>query len=88
MVEPSSPLDSEYQREEYNDNIATLIESSPLLPQSPNLPQPSGSVLSSITNLSNTVLGTGMLAMPYAVASLGLCEGIILILLAAGIASR
>jgi amino acid permease len=83
MTNQSSTDDLE-QPAHHNDNMASRTESSPLLPHSPIFP-PTGSVISSITNLSNTILGTGMLAMPFAVASLGLLEGIILILLAAGI---
>lgn len=45
----------------------------------------SGSLISSTTNLANTILGTGMLAMPYAVASLGLLQGLLYVFVAAGI---
>ncbi|KAL3899348.1 MAG: hypothetical protein SGCHY_002107 [Lobulomycetales sp.] len=38
--------------------------------------------VSAIVNLLNTILGTGLLAMPFAIASLGLAKGLLLLLLA------
>ncbi|TPX54955.1 hypothetical protein PhCBS80983_g05669 [Powellomyces hirtus] len=42
-------------------------------------PHPTGSLASSVINISNTILGSGMLAMPSALESIGLGFGIILI---------
>jgi amino acid permease len=42
--------------------------------------EPSATIASSVINLANTILGAGMLAMPAAVASVGLGFGILLIL--------
>ncbi|KAG1461218.1 hypothetical protein G6F46_004116 [Rhizopus delemar] len=44
--------------------------------------EPSATIASCSINLANTILGTGMLAMPSALASVGLIPGIILILYA------
>ncbi|KAI9281066.1 transmembrane amino acid transporter protein-domain-containing protein [Sporodiniella umbellata] len=44
--------------------------------------QPSATITSCSINLANTILGTGMLAMPSALASVGLIPGIVLILYA------
>ncbi|KAI8646968.1 transmembrane amino acid transporter protein-domain-containing protein [Parasitella parasitica] len=44
--------------------------------------EPSATVASAAINLSNTILGTGMLAMPAALACVGLIPGMILILYA------
>ncbi|ORE03134.1 hypothetical protein BCV72DRAFT_296705 [Rhizopus microsporus var. microsporus] len=44
--------------------------------------EPSATITSCSINLANTILGTGMLAMPAALASIGLIPGIILILYA------
>ncbi|KAJ3303091.1 hypothetical protein HDV03_004170 [Kappamyces sp. JEL0829] len=41
--------------------------------------QPSGTVLSSFYNITNTILGSGMLAMPSALAATGLGFGIVMI---------
>ncbi|OZJ04345.1 hypothetical protein BZG36_02388 [Bifiguratus adelaidae] len=46
-----------------------------------NVTSASASVLSGSVNLANTILGTGMLAMPSAIASVGIIPGILLILL-------
>ncbi|KAL2917781.1 hypothetical protein HK105_202654 [Polyrhizophydium stewartii] len=46
-------------------------------------PAPSGTVLSSSINITNTILGAGMLAMPSAIAAVGLGLGIGLICLSA-----
>ncbi|PIA14898.1 hypothetical protein COEREDRAFT_82330 [Coemansia reversa NRRL 1564] len=45
--------------------------------------QPTGTISSSSINLANTILGSGMLSMPNAMASLGLVFGSIVILLSA-----
>lgn len=41
--------------------------------------QPTGTILSSCINIINTILGAGMLAMPNAIADVGLGLGIVLI---------
>ncbi|KAI9168592.1 hypothetical protein H9P43_007965 [Blastocladiella emersonii ATCC 22665] len=41
---------------------------------------PTGTVFSGIINISNTILGSGMLAMPYAIASVGLAFGLAMVL--------
>lgn len=38
-----------------------------------------GTVFSSTVNLANTILGTGMLAMPLVFASLGIAQGLVMI---------
>ena len=43
------------------------------------LQQPTGTILSSCINIINTILGAGMLAMPNAIADVGLGLGIVLI---------
>ncbi|KAJ1339106.1 hypothetical protein BSLG_006244 [Batrachochytrium salamandrivorans] len=48
---------------------------------------PSGTVLSSMTNLINTILGAGMLAMPSVFGTVGMGLGIIMIVLSAGASS-
>ncbi|KAJ2161471.1 hypothetical protein GGF46_001410 [Coemansia sp. RSA 552] len=45
--------------------------------------EPTGTILSSSINLANTILGSGMLSMPNAMASLGLVFGSLVILLSA-----
>ncbi|KAI9355270.1 transmembrane amino acid transporter protein-domain-containing protein [Pilaira anomala] len=45
--------------------------------------EPSATIASASINLSNTILGTGMLAMPAALASVGLIPGIFIIMYAA-----
>ncbi|KAJ2710104.1 hypothetical protein H4R19_003914 [Coemansia spiralis] len=45
--------------------------------------EPTGTVLTSTVNLANTILGSGMLSMPNAMASLGLVLGSFVILLSA-----
>ena len=44
---------------------------------------PKGTPASSIINLSNTILGSGMLALPSALAATGLVQGLLLILFCA-----
>ncbi|KAF7725184.1 hypothetical protein EC973_000350 [Apophysomyces ossiformis] len=46
-------------------------------------PEPTATPASSSINLANTILGTGMLAMPSAVASVGLLPGIFIVLFSA-----
>jgi amino acid permease len=48
---------------------------------------PQGSITSSVINIANTILGSGMVAMPSAVAAVGLGNGIILILICATLSS-
>lgn len=43
------------------------------------LEEPSGSLFGSTSNLVNTVLGTGMLSMPYAFSKLGIAHGMVLL---------
>jgi hypothetical protein len=38
-----------------------------------------GTILSSIINLANTILGTGMLSMPFVFANVGLAQGVVLV---------
>ncbi|KAJ2782584.1 hypothetical protein GGI15_002866 [Coemansia interrupta] len=45
--------------------------------------EPTGTVISSTTNLANTILGSGMLSMPNAMASLGLALGSLVIMFSA-----
>ncbi|KAI8147320.1 transmembrane amino acid transporter protein-domain-containing protein [Fennellomyces sp. T-0311] len=56
-----------------NEDPECLYEESP----------PSATILSSSVNILNTILGTGLLAMPAAMASVGLIPGIIVIFLSA-----
>lgn len=73
-------------------DIENASETSPLLEPIPQTPldqqspqeeiQPSGTLLSSYANLSNTILGTGMLAMPHALSQIGIIPGLLLILFA------
>ena len=42
------------------------------------------SVLSGISNLTNTIIGAGMLALPYAFATMGWLLGSVLLILCAG----
>lgn len=48
---------------------------------------PQGSITSSVINISNTILGSGMVAMPSAVAAVGLANGIILMIICAALSS-
>ncbi|KAI7903070.1 transmembrane amino acid transporter protein-domain-containing protein [Cokeromyces recurvatus] len=78
----------------FSDVGASLDEHSPLLTnvtdeslecnndQLVDFEEPNATIASASINLSNTILGTGMLAMPAAVASMGLIPGILLILYA------
>ncbi|KAJ3269596.1 hypothetical protein HDV01_001197 [Terramyces sp. JEL0728] len=72
-IDTSPLLDREEQPE--------LDEIEDETPQIKQLPQ--GTILSSCTNLINTILGSGMLAMPSAIAATGLGFGVFLILFCA-----
>ncbi|KNE70117.1 hypothetical protein AMAG_15092 [Allomyces macrogynus ATCC 38327] len=41
---------------------------------------PTGTIFSGTINMANTILGSGMLAMPYAISSVGLALGLVLVL--------
>ncbi|KAI9209651.1 vacuolar amino acid transporter 5 [Polychytrium aggregatum] len=45
--------------------------------------QPQGTIASSVINITNTILGSGMLAMPSAVSRVGLLLGVLIILFSA-----
>ncbi|KAG1048334.1 hypothetical protein G6F43_009270 [Rhizopus delemar] len=90
-------IDNEYELvESYKKRVndATNEDHDPLLASSSNqdvqffvsdyeLQQATATPFSCIINLANTILGTGMLAMPSAMASVGIIPGIFLILLSA-----
>jgi amino acid permease len=42
-----------------------------------------GTVFSSTVNLANTILGTGMLAMPFVFANLGIAQGLVMLTITA-----
>ncbi|PPQ63803.1 hypothetical protein CVT24_009798, partial [Panaeolus cyanescens] len=75
-----------------NDNLPSADESRGLLSGQTNqahLPKPDGkaTMLSCVSNLCNTIIGSGMLTFPLAMASAGMLPGIITCVLSGGVAA-
>ncbi|KAJ3098854.1 hypothetical protein HK100_005004 [Physocladia obscura] len=66
-----------------NDSSVGVSDDEPHLHPPSNQIAPSATIMSSSVNITNTILGSGMLAMPKALASVGLGLGSILIALSA-----
>ncbi|KAI8370122.1 transmembrane amino acid transporter protein-domain-containing protein [Choanephora cucurbitarum] len=68
---------------EWPESSSTFIEPTTLYIQDYEEQQATATPASCMINLANTILGTGMLAMPSAMASVGILPGIFLILFSA-----
>ena len=75
----SSAESSSTRRDCIDDNSVVLLQASPKATNA-DYNQPNGNLLSGILNLTQTILGAGILAMPLAIANVGVVLGSILIL--------
>ncbi|CAO3701631.1 unnamed protein product [Rhizopus microsporus] len=85
-------MDSEYKPvERSNEDYTNTEDHNPLLSNQNvqflvsdyELQQATASTFGCVINLANTILGTGMLAMPFAMASVGIIPGVFFIFLSA-----
>ena len=85
---PYAPLtDLEPLHNRIDSEFSEVSEDSVFIDQSVNITRvatvPQGSFFSSVINISNTILGSGMLAIPGALHAVGMGNGILLIILCA-----
>lgn len=82
-------MSSQHLRRTSRGGSIANVDNEPLLEDTHKLDEPSGhaSIPSSIANLANTIIGTGMLAMPSVISSTGIVPAVVLIVLSSLLSS-